>query len=63
MEKEKRPKATRVKARYCITIDEDLFDEIDAYCLEHQYRYRSHGVANLVRLGLARAAELEGKKK
>ena len=40
-------------ARYSITLDEELFKEVEDFRFEHRYQTRNQATVELIRLGLA----------
>ena len=41
------------KPRYSITLDEELFKEVEDFRFEHRYQARNQATVELIRLGLA----------
>ena len=41
------------KPRYSITLDEELFKEVEDFRFEHRYQTRNQATVELIRLGLA----------
>ena len=41
------------KPRYSITLDEELFKEVEDFRFEHRYQTRNQATVVLIRLGLA----------
>ena len=41
------------KPRYSITLDEELFKEVDDFRFERRYQTRNQATVELIRLGLA----------
>ena len=41
------------KPRYSITLDDDLFREVEDFRFEHRYQTRNQATIALIRLGLA----------
>lgn len=41
------------KPRYSITLDEEMFREIEDFRVEHRYQTRNQATIELIRLGLA----------
>ncbi len=40
------------KPRYSITLDEDMFEEVENFRFEHRYQTRNQATIALIRLGL-----------
>lgn len=40
------------KPRYCITVDNDLFQQIEDFRFGHRFQTRSEATVELIRLGL-----------
>ena len=40
------------KPRYSITLDEDMFKEVENFRFEHRYQTRNQATISLIRLGL-----------
>lgn len=41
------------KPRYSITLDEEMFKEVEDFRFEHRYQTRNQATIELIRLGLA----------
>ncbi len=41
------------RPRYSITLDEEMFNEIEDFRFEHRYQTRNEATIELIRLGLA----------
>lgn len=41
------------KPRYTVSVDNELFNQIEDFRFEHRYQTRSEATAELIRLGLA----------
>ena len=49
-----------VKPRYSITLDEELFQEVEDFRFEHRYQTRNQATIELIRLGLEAVKQRQG---
>ena len=49
-----------VKPRYSITLDEELFQEVEDFRFEHRYQTRNQATIELIRLGLEAVKQQQG---
>lgn len=47
------------KPRYTVSVDKELFQQIEDYRFEHRFQTRSEATVELIRLGLIKAQENE----
>ncbi len=51
------------KPRYTVSVDEDLFQQIEEFRFENRYQTRSEATVALIRLGLKQLKQEKGKAK
>ena len=51
------------KPRYSITLDKDMFEEVENFRFEHRFQTRSEATVELIRLGLEHLKQEGGLKK
>lgn len=51
------------KPRYTVSVDEDLFQQIEEFRFENRYQTRSEATVVLIRLGLKQLKQEKGKAK
>ena len=51
------------KPRYSITLDDDMFREIEDFRFEHRYQTRNQATIELIRLGLEALKKEQSEKK
>lgn len=49
------------KTRYTVSVDDELFKQIEDFRFEHRYQTRSEATAELIRLGLEALFMEQGK--
>ncbi|MCI8810089.1 MAG: hypothetical protein HFF84_08165 [Oscillibacter sp.] len=49
------------KPRYSITLDDDMFKEVEDFRFEHRYQTRNQATIELIRLGLEAIKEQQKK--
>lgn len=51
------------KPRYSITLDEDMFKEVEDFRFEHRYQTRNQATIDLIRLGLEAIKKQQAEQK
>lgn len=51
------------KPRYTVSVDEELFQQIEDFRFENRYQTRSEATVELIRLGLEQIKKDQGKPK
>lgn len=51
------------KPRYTVSVDEELFQQIEDFRFENRYQTRSEATVELIRLGLEQIKKEQGKQK
>lgn len=51
------------KPRYSITLDDDMFKEVEDFRFEHRYQTRNQATIELIRLGLEAIKEQQKRRK
>lgn len=50
------------KARYTVSVDQEMFQEIEDFRFENRYQTRAEATVELIRLGLQVVEEKKGQK-
>lgn len=50
------------KPRYTVSVDKELFQQIEDFRFEHRFQTRSEATVELIKLGLEKIKELEKTK-